>query len=179
MRDVPFNGDGEFTWERFDAVYVADLANAWGNLASRTIAMVERYCSGVVPAGARQLANYSIYRLCMGEVGGRGFLPHEALKIVRDHVARSNEFVDQSAPWKLAKDPEQRGALEETLATLILALAWQAVHLSPFMPERTEELWRQLGAPGSVHHQRFASLDTLNPTGWRVEKGNPLFPRPT
>ncbi len=175
MRDVPFNGDGEFTWERFDAVYVSDLANAFGNLASRTIAMVDRYCSGVVPARARQTADYSIYHACMG--GERGYLPHEALRIVRDHVARANEYVDQSAPWKLAKDPDQRAALEETLATLILAIAWQVVHLAPFMPQKCEELWRQLGAPGSVHEQRFAALPALDPTGWHVDKGSPLFPK--
>jgi methionyl-tRNA synthetase len=175
MRDVPFNGDGEFTWERFDAVYVSDLANAFGNLASRTIAMVDRYCSGVVPARARQTADYSIYHACMG--GERGYLPHEALRIVRDHVARANEYVDQSAPWKLAKDPDQRAALEETLATLILAIAWQVVHLAPFMPQKCEELWRQLGAPASVHEQRFAALPGLDPTGWHVDKGSPLFPK--
>ena len=175
MRDVPFNGDGEFTWERFDVVYVADLANAWGNLASRTIAMVDRYCSGVVPGRARQTADYGIYHACMG--GERGYLPHEALRIVREHVARANEFVDQSAPWKLAKDPDKRAALDETLATLILAIAWQTVHLAPFMPQKCEELWRQLGAPGSVHEQRFATLPGLDATGWRVEKGAPLFPK--
>jgi methionyl-tRNA synthetase len=175
MRDVPFNGDGEFTWERFDAVYVSDLANAFGNLASRTIAMVDRYCAGVVPARALKTADYSIYHSCMG--GERGYLPHEALRIVRDHVARANEYVDRQAPWKMAKDPSQRAALEETLATLILDLAWQAVHLSPFMPGKAEELWRQLGAPGSVHEQRFASLPGLDPTGWHVDKGTPLFPK--
>ena len=175
MRDVPFNGDGEFTWERFDAVYVSDLANAFGNLASRTIAMVDRYCAGVVPAGALKTADYSIYHSCMG--GERGYLPHEALRIVRDHVARANEYVDRQAPWKMAKDPSQRAALEETLATLILDLAWQAAHLCPFMPGKAEELWRQLGAPGSVHQQRFASLGQLDPTGWQVTKGPPLFPK--
>jgi methionyl-tRNA synthetase len=175
MRDVPFNGDGEFTWERFDAVYVSDLANAFGNLASRTIAMVDRYCAGVVPAGALKTADYSIYHSCMG--GERGYLPHEALRIVRDHVARANEYVDRQAPWKMAKDPSQRAALEETLATLILDLAWQATHLCPFMPGKAEELWRQLGAPGSVHQQRFASLGQLDPTGWQVTKGPPLFPK--
>ena len=175
MRDVPFNGDGEFTWERFDAVYVSDLANAFGNLASRTITMVDRYCAGMVPAGALKTADYSIYHSCMG--GERGYLPHEALRIVRDHVARANEYVDRQAPWKMAKDPDQRAALEETLATLILAIAWQVVHLAPFMPQKCEELWRQLGAPGSVHEQRFAALQRLDPAGWRVQKASPLFPK--
>jgi methionyl-tRNA synthetase len=175
MRDVPFNGDGEFTWERFDAVYVADLANAWGNLASRTIAMVERYFDGIVPAGAVKPGDYAPYHQSMG--GERGYLPHEALKSVWQIVGLANEYVDRQAPWKLAKDPSQRKALAETLATLILGLAWQTVHLAPFMPEKCEALWRQLGAPGSVHEQRFATLPDLHPTGWRVEKGHPLFPK--
>ena len=52
LREVPFDGDGSFSWERFEERYNADLANAWGNLASRVISMVERYCDGVVPAGS-------------------------------------------------------------------------------------------------------------------------------
>ena len=175
LRDVPFNADGEFTWERFDAVYVADLANAWGNLASRTIAMVDRYCGGVVPGGATDLGDYSAYHASMG--GANGYLPHEALRAVWRNVARANEYVDRQAPWKLAKDPDQRRALDETLGTLMRTLVWQAAHLAPFMPEKCEELWRQLGAPGSVHQQRFASLGQLDPTGWRVAKGTPLFPK--
>jgi methionyl-tRNA synthetase len=180
MRDVPFNGDGEFSWERFDAVYTADLANAFGNLASRVIAMVDRYCAGIVPAGPSNAVDdadavdYARYHESMG--AGRGYLPHEALRAVWQTVARGNEYVDRQAPWKLAKDPAQRAALEETLATLLRQLARQAAHLAPFMPERAQALWQQLGAPGSVHDQRLGA--TPDPTGWRVAKGDPLFPRP-
>ncbi len=109
--------------------------------------------------------------------GTRGFLLHEALRRVWLTVARGNEYVDRPAPWKLAKDPAQRAALESVLATLVRQLIRQAVHLAPFMPERAEELWRQLGAPGSVHEQRFASLAALDPTGWHVIRGDPLFPK--
>jgi methionyl-tRNA synthetase len=180
VRDVPFNGDGEFTWERFDAVYVADLANAFGNLASRTIAMVDRYCSGVVPPGASQTTEgdpmESVqYHAAMGDTGV--YVPHEALRAVWRTVARANEYVDREAPWKLAKVPEARDQLHTVLATLVWRLAWQAVHLAPFMPAKAEELWRALGAPGSVHAQRFDCLGQLNPAGWRVTKGAPLFPR--
>jgi methionyl-tRNA synthetase len=175
LRDVPFNGDGEFTWERFDAVYVADLANAFGNLASRTIAMVDRYCGGIVPAGATPLGDYTRYHHVMG--GESGYLPHEALRVVWQSVAGANEYVDRKAPWKLAKDPAQRAELEQTLATLIRELAWQAVHLAPFMPDKAEALWRQLGGPGSVHEQRFACLGELDVTGWQVNKTEPLFPK--
>ncbi len=179
MRDVPFNGDGEFSWERFNAVYTSDLANAFGNLASRTVSMVERYCGGLVPAGranaidSADLQDLARYHESMG--GARGYVPHEALRALWLTIARANEYVDRQAPWKLAKDSGQRDALDETLASLMRQLVRQAVAVAPFIPERAEELWRQLGAPGSVRDQRFDT--TLSPTGWRVNKGAPLFPK--
>lgn len=181
LREVPFDGDGAFSWERFEERYTADLANAWGNLASRATAMVERYCGGVVPAGPRtaidiaDAADYASYHASLD--GSRGYLLHEALRHVWSTVARGNEYVDRQAPWKLAKDPEAREALEHTLATLIRQLVRQAVHVAPFMPERAQELWTQLGGPGSVHAQRFTTLESIDPTGWRVAKAAPLFPK--
>lgn len=181
LREVPFDADGNFSWERFEERYNADLANAWGNLASRTISMVERYFGSVVPQGrdddlhTASAADYEAYHGALD--GSAGYLLHDALKSVWRTIARANEFVDRQAPWKLAKDPALAPELERTLAALIREVALQAVHLAPFMPERSEEVWRQLGAPGSVHEQRFASLDALDPAGWRVAKGDPLFPK--
>jgi methionyl-tRNA synthetase len=181
LREVPFDADGSFTWERFDERYNADLANAWGNLASRVISMVERYFGGVVPAGAptlvdeRDSAELFDYHSAMD--GTRGFLLHEALKCVWQSVVRGNEYVDRQAPWKLAKDPALRGELETTMASLIRQLARQAVLVAPFMPAKAQELWTQLGAPGVVADQRFDGLATLDVTGWRVAKGDSLFPK--
>ena len=92
-------------------------------------------------------------------------------------VSQANEYVAAQAPWKLAKDLAQAGALDETLATLAHALAVLTVLLAPFMPAKAESVWRQLGAPGLVRDQRIDRLDSLDPTGWRVTKGAPLFPR--
>jgi methionyl-tRNA synthetase len=182
LREVPFDADGAFSWERFDDRYTADLANAFGNLLSRTVAMIERYCAGIVPPGlpnevdAADAGEYERYREAMD--GGRGYLLHEALRHVWATVARGNEYVDRQAPWKLAKDPAQRPALEAVLATLVRQLARQAVHIAPFMPDRAQEVWRQLGAPRSVHDQRIgAQHSPLDPTGWKVVRGDPLFPK--
>jgi methionyl-tRNA synthetase len=181
LREMPFDGDGDFSWARFDARYTADLANAFGNLASRTVAMVERYCGGVVPAGelndvdAADAADYALYHAAIG--GPRGYLLSVALQHVWNTVARANEYVDRQAPWKLAKDPGRRAELEATLSSLVRQLARQAVALAPFIPTKSEELWVQLGAPGSVHDQRFAAHAALDGAGWRVAKGAPLFPR--
>ncbi len=183
LREVPFDGDGAFSWERFTDRYTADLANAFGNLVSRTVAMVERYCGGIVPPGLpneideADATDYRRYHDAMG--GSRGYQLHEALRSVWQTVARGNEYVDRRAPWKLAKDPAERRALDEVLATLIRQLLRQAIHVAPFMPGRAEELWRQLGGPGSVHDQRLGPMaGPIDPTGWRVVRGAPLFPKP-
>jgi len=180
MREIPFDGDGSFSWERFGERYNADLANAFGNLASRAISMVERYCDAVIPKGERNEideADAKDLEAYHASIGPRGFLLHDALRAVWLTIARANEYVDRQAPWKLAKDPALRAELESTLATLMRQLTRQAVYLSPFMPNKAEELWKALGAPGSVSEMRFSGLDKLNPTGWKVQKGPSLFPK--
>jgi methionyl-tRNA synthetase len=181
MREVPFDADGNFSWERFAERYEADLANALGNLASRTTAMVERYRGGLVPAAPRSAVDgadatdIAAYHAALD--GSGGFLLHEGLQAVWRIVARGNEYVDRQAPWKQAKDPALATALDETLTTLIRQLARLAVLLHPYMPGKAEEMWHQLGGPGKVGDQRFASLMALDAAGWRVSKGEPLFPK--
>jgi len=181
LREVPFDADGNFSWERFEERYNADLANAWGNLASRTISMIDRYRAGVIPAGIDEptetadSADLKLYHSAMS--GESGYLLHEALKALWKTIARANEFVDRQAPWKLAADETQSAELDRTLGSLARQLMRQCVHIAPFTPERAEELWRRLGAPGSVHEQRFGSLASLDPAGWRVTKGDPLYPK--
>ena len=186
LREVPFDADGSFSWERFEERYTADLANALGNLASRTISMVERYCGGVVPGGAAAATteldtldaeDLAQYHGAMD--GSRGYLLHDALRHVWSTVSRGNEYVDRQAPWKLAKDPALRPELERTLAALVRQLARHAIHLHPFMPAKSAELWHQLGAPGVLAHERFANVATLDATGWKVAKGDSLFPKET
>ena len=182
MREVPFDGDGNFSWERFEERYNADLANAFGNLASRAISMVERYCGGIVPKGVRNEideADAKDLEAYHASIGPKGFLLHDALRAVWQTVARGNEYVDRQAPWKLAKDPANRAELDSTLATLVRQLARQAVYLFPFMPGKAEELWKSLGAPGSLRDMKFAGLEGLDPTGWKVAKGPALFPKAT
>ncbi|MEP7345574.1 MAG: class I tRNA ligase family protein, partial [Gemmatimonadaceae bacterium] len=150
-------------------------------LASRSIAMVEKYFGGVVPPAARtsldeaDAADVVAYHAAMD--GRNGYLLHEGLQAVWRSVARGNEYVDRQAPWKLAKDPAQREALEETMAALVRNLARHAVLLSPFMPEKCQELWQQLGAPGSVLTQRADGITALDGAGWHVSKGASLFPK--
>lgn len=182
LRDIPFDGDGSFSWERFEAVYTSELANGLGNLASRTIAMVEKYCDGVVPAGDRtasdaaDLADLAAARAAVD--GSRGYLLHEALDAVFRTVTRANAAIQDAKPWVLAKDPANRAELERVLASLMRQLARQAVYLFPVMPGKAQALWDALGGPGAVAEVHFAQADLLDCQGWHVAKGEGLFPRP-
>ena len=181
LREVPFDADGNFSWERFEERYNAELANALGNLASRATAMVEKYFCGVIPGGVRgdvdaaDLRDLEDYHAALD--GSRGYPLHLALEAVWRTVARGNEFIQNSAPWAMAKDPARRVELERTLATACRQLARQAVCLAPFMPVKSDELWTRLGGGGSVHDQLLADLPSLDTAGWTVRTGAPLFPR--
>ena len=183
LREIPFDADGSFSWERFEERYTADLANAFGNLASRTIAMIDRYCGGAIPAASADestpadRADLGAYADAM-----KNRLLHEALRSLWGLVSRSNELIDRRAPWKLAKDPAARGELEGVLGALARRIALQAVLVAPFMPQKAQDLWEQLGGSGSVHEVRWprdaSDLSWLpSTTGWRVSKGTPLFPK--
>jgi methionyl-tRNA synthetase len=179
LREVPFDTDGSFSWERFDQVYASELANTWGNLASRTTAMVEKYFEGIVPP-AMQTEVDRADALTLGEYQQAmdDLLLHDGLHWAMECAKRGNEYIQTMQPWALAKSPETRTALETTLGTLVRSIARQTVMLQPFMPAKAAEMWKRIGGSGRVEDQRFDSLMQLDANGWRVQKGDPLFPKP-
>jgi methionyl-tRNA synthetase len=177
LREVPWDSDGNFSWERFDERYTSELANDLGNLANRTVSMVHRYRQGTVPtAGATELDGVA------GEVLDRyldrmgRYMLHDGAAAAFQLVSEANGFVESRAPWKLAKDPEAAGRLDETLASLVRALAFAATLLSPFMPVRMAELWEMLGSGRPM--PLLDQLPALRCDGWKPGQTAVLFPRP-
>jgi methionyl-tRNA synthetase len=190
LREIPFDGDGDFSWTRFDTRYTADLANTLGNLTSRVSALVTRHCienrvpgrpgdaeGGDVADATRALDARASAAVDRYVAAFEAFRPHEALAAVFDALTGGNELITRVAPWALAADPARRDDFDRTITATITLLAQQAVLLSPAIPGAAERLWQSLGGPGSVHGQRLERVGAIDPTGWRVTRAAPLFPR--
>ncbi len=176
VREVPWNGDGEISLERFDERYTADLANNLGNLANRILSMIERYREGRVPEGERVSLDEAIavgivrYRSAMDA----NLLQHGAAAAI-ELADAANAFVGERAPWAQARDPAQADALDATLGGLARALATLAAMLEPFMPVKMRALAHRLGLEDVPPLDALASLDLA---GRGVHRGDVLFPRP-
>ena len=161
MRDVPFGSDGAVGMDSVRSRYETELANEFGNLASRTIAMVQRYRDGVAPEVERDPALESEFEGLPGDVAALmdRAEPTLALDRIWQRVRRLNRYVEERAPWQLAKDPADAEKLDQTLATLVEGLRTVNTLLHPFMPASTEKLREALGSPGGS----IGPLDPLFP----------------
>jgi methionyl-tRNA synthetase len=152
MRDVAFGSDGAVGMDSVHTRYESELANEYGNLASRTIAMVERYRDGVVPAVATDPVLDADLEGLPAEVAALmdRAEPTQALDRIWQRVRRLNRYVEEQAPWQLARDPNAAAELDRTLASLIEGLRTINVMLGPFMPASTDKLRTALGSPGGA-----------------------------
>lgn len=179
LREVGFEADGNFTWERFDERYTSDLADGLGNLASRSLAMLLKYREGIVPASSTttQLDRAgqdaaAAYASAMDAFDLRG-----GADAAWDLVSAANLFVQQTAPWGLAKSGKN-AELDETLAALGRALSRLAVLTSPFIPGKAQALWSMLGLPGNVADASWRSVEEPPGRGTKIQRSEVLFPKP-
>jgi methionyl-tRNA synthetase len=176
LREIPWNGDGEFSWERFDERYISELADNFGNLANRTISMVERYRGGVVPAGALTSLDEEIATAVLRYRGAMDAqLLHQGLGVAIQLSTAANQYVDTRAPWSQAKDAGLAAELDITLAALTRCVAALTTLLFPFMPSKMQALAGRLGMESPARLDDVVKLDL---TGQTVHRGDVLFPKP-
>jgi len=177
FREVSFGQDGSVSTAGFAARYETELANDYGNLASRTLAMVERYRDGAVPEADVDPVLVSDFDGLVDEVCAlldRAELT-QALEAIWIRVRRLNRYVEERAPWQLAKDDAAAGELDVTLRSLAEGLRVVTVLLHPYMPATTTRLLEALGAPEpAIADARFGALAG----GAKVSSTGPLFPKP-
>lgn len=187
MRDISFGQDGDFSWEGMVARYNADLANDFGNLVSRVSTMVNRYLDGIVPKApdANDLTDAEdAFRKAFADAmlgvdsAFADYSPTLAEKAAFAFVRKANAYVEEVAPWALAKDEANRRRLEVVLYELVESLRLMALLLSPFIPRAAQELWERLSQDGEVARQTFQLAEWGRlAEGTTVRTGDPLFPR--
>lgn len=188
MRAISFGQDGSFSWEDLAARYQAELANGFGNLASRVIAMVTRYFDGAVPASVTDTeAEHVIQRIVAdaaadADAAIERLAIHDALTAIWTIVEALNGYITEQEPWALAKDDTQSERLRTVLYTAAEGLRALTVLLSPVIPTATTKLWEALGVVeglGEVTAQplRRAGEWGQLPPGTRVGTLDALFPR--
>ena len=188
LRAIAFGSDGSFSWEDMSARYTAELANGFGNLASRVAAMVGKYCDGALPASAAdgppELAVQQAAAVAAAKSDDRmGALDFSSgIAAVWGLVDALNGYLTEQAPWQLAKDEARRAQLETVLYTAAEGLRVLAVLLNAVLPKSCAALWASLGAEpalGPLARQRIDSVHRWGqlPAGVTVTKGAVLFPR--
>jgi methionyl-tRNA synthetase len=183
MREISFGQDGNFSRKALIERTNADLANDLGNLLNRTLSMLNRYFDGVVPEPAASPGDVDQALIDHANRLGKEvddclkqFKLNDALIRIWQLVGRANKYVDERAPWNLAK-LEDKSELSSVMYNLVETLRIVALLIKPFLPETGEKMWQQLGLAGLNSKSLADAVWGLLPAGTQTAKGDPIFPR--
>lgn len=184
MRAIPFGSDGIFTPEDFIDRINFDLANDLGNLLNRTIAMINKYCGGVLPELQHDATPFdaSLEATATDVIGQYNGLMdnlqfNDAMDATWKLIARANKYIDETEPWNLAKDPEKQSTLDSVMAHLAESLRLIALLIQPVMTHAPKQIFGQLGFDDQDEAQETLEWGHLPSGAQVVAKGTPIFPR--
>ena len=185
LREVPFGQDGDFSKEAMVTRINSDLANGLGNLLSRTLNMIERYCGGMIPTCGQSVdqAQETLIRQhtekLFSDIGNALAIPefHHSLQFCSSLMTLCDHYIETSTPWALAKLPDGRAKIATVLFHCAQALRHLSVVLYPFMPDTAAEMARQLGLSWNDARPVVPKWDDGTFSGKSIAKGRPLFPR--
>ncbi|WHZ20951.1 MAG: Methionyl-tRNA synthetase [Nitrospira sp.] len=180
LREVPFGYDGDFSREALVGRINSELADDLGNLLSRSLTMIERFAGGVIPQGnpTKDLSNKAgeMVGSVLAHLGRLDFT--KALEAIWELVQSTNQYIDRTAPWKLAKQPDAKARLDEALFHLAAVLKTVGMMLYHFLPSKGEEILRQIGLPWNPSvFLPAAAIDWTDLPGRTIAKGSSLFPK--
>jgi methionyl-tRNA synthetase len=185
LREVPFGADGDFSRAAMVHRINSDLANDLGNLFSRALSMVVKYRDGLITTPSDLQAVDRVLQEAAEKVPPQlatqmdDLAFHKALASIWEIITAGNKYIDETAPWALAKAEQDRPRLDTVLYQALEALRIIALLIAAFMPTTAERMWSQLGMEGDLWRQniqRNGKWGGLKP-GRKVAKPIPLFPR--
>ena len=181
VSEMPYASDGSITYETIIERYNSDLANTFGNLVNRTIAMQNKYFDGVIQPGTiaqpvdDELKTFALNTVEKVEKCFETYRVADAVEAVLNLAKRSNKYIDETTPWALAKDEASLPRLGTVLYNLLEAIRYIAILLSPFMPETSEKIFAQMNCD-IKNYDSLASFGALK-SGEKVGKAEALFAR--